>query len=193
MSDIGSQLLEIASSPIAKEPPQKPFSEKQIGVQKAAQRIIDIGNNIIEECNLERKPDLENGQSNLAWIINGEDFIPDRSFSALQLRSAIKHGVPEGRGIKINFRRIKKEVGLKNRFGTEIAHGLTVTFLEKLGATLPTTKEEWAKQYNPEENIVTLSDPKKPFYAECAVDGSINEVPKLVGFTLIPKDILLSS
>ena len=157
--------------------------------QTLARRIKDIGNAIIKENHLETQP---NG-SNLAGIINGDDpSRPEHSFSALQLKAVIDQGLTEGRGIVIKFRNIDKEPGLKTAYGQDIAYGLTKEFLTKLNAVLPTDREGWEKIYDRERNVVTISDPRKPFYAECNVDGTAsNGEPNLIGFTLIPKDVEL--
>lgn len=158
-------------------------------IQNLAKSIKEIGNQIITDNNLETNPE----SSNLAWIINGEKVVFDPSFSALQLKAAIEQGsLGESRGIKISFRNIEKELGLRNKFGTDVACGLTKEFLQRLGATLPTDRQSWEKVYDREKNMVIISDPRKPFYAECAVNGTAgNGEPNLVGFTIIPKDIEL--
>lgn len=183
-----TQILEMMP-PLVKEPPAQPLTKEQIELQNLAKRIKDIGNQIIKDNNLETQPDGEN----LAWILNSTDSSRgEPSFSALQLKAAIEHGIAEG-GIKISFKNLKIEPGLKTKFGPDVEHGLTRTFLEGLGATLPTNREDWEKTYDREHtNTIRISNPKKPFEAECRVDGPTSTgEPNLIGFTLRQKAITL--
>lgn len=166
-------------TPILKEK-QKP------DIKLIATAIKEIGNEIIDDkqypLEKEQKP------TNLAWIINGEDVVPDPSFSALQLKAAIEHGSIGGsRGIKISFRNITPELNLTKKYGSDIPQGLAVEFLQRLGATLPTDQQGWEKLY---DNPV-ISNPRSSFYVECIVDTDANGRRKLVGFTLIQKDVEL--